>query len=176
MVGEFNAEPFPVFVKITGGVASYNTIADQPKRYARNPELLTPCFGNCEAGHGKRECRTDAVEQVSRLAVATTCSAAVTCKAWKSWQRQDCFDGVEDSRIKACETSWARYERHWFIEQAARHPNNLQSNRFAFWPGEVINNFQKQRKPIFSQRIQTTPNAGLRLQTTWNGSNRQSGL
>jgi hypothetical protein len=110
MVGELNAEPFPVFVEIAGGIASYNTIADQPKRYARNPELLTPCFCNCEASHGKRECRTDAVEQVSGLAVATTFSGAVTCKAWKSWQWQDGFDGVEDSRIEAVETSWARYE------------------------------------------------------------------
>lgn len=97
MVGELNAEPIPVSVEIAGGVASYNTIADQPKRYAWNPELLTPCFGNSEAGHGKRECRTDAIQQVSRLAVATTCSGAVTCHAGKSWQWQDGFDGMEDS-------------------------------------------------------------------------------
>lgn len=124
MVGKLNAQPVPVFVKITGDVASYNTIADQPKRYARNPELLTPCFGNCEAGHGKRECRTDAVEQVSRLAVATACSGAITSETRKSGQWQDGFDGAEDSRFKACETSRAWYDRHWFIEQAARHFHN----------------------------------------------------
>lgn len=176
MVGELNAEPVPVFVKITGGVASYNTIADQPKRYAGNPELLTPCFGNCQAGHGKRECRIEPFEQVGRLAVATACSGAVTSETWKFWQWQDGFDGVKDSRIKACETSWARYERHRFIEQGAQHPHNLQSNPLAFWSGEVINNFLKQMKPLFSHRIQTIPNAGLCLQTTRNGSNREGGL